>query len=46
MKPTVTEVPYSEFLAMLADGKVDAVEMEQNRILFRDNAYLPSMRPA
>ena len=43
MKPTVTEVPYSEFLAMLADGKVDAVEMEQNRILFRDKQPTPAI---
>ena len=43
MKPTVTEVPYSEFLAMLADGKVDAVEMEQNRILFRDKQATPAI---
>jgi len=42
MKPTVTEVPYSQFLAMLEEGKVDAVEMEQNRLLFRDKQATPA----
>lgn len=44
MRPEVKEITYNEFLAMVDQGEVSAVQLEHNRILFADqqepaNAY-------
>ena len=42
-RPQVTEVPYNEFLSMVEQGEVSAVQLEQNRILFSDNQKEPAL---
>lgn len=39
---TIKEVNYSEFLQMLRDGQVQEVQVEQDVILFVDNAERPA----
>ncbi len=36
MRPEVKEITYNEFLAMVDQGEVSAVQLEHNRILFAD----------
>ena len=41
VRPEVTEVPYSEFLAMLENGSVSAVSRDEVQISFSDSAQPP-----
>ena len=43
---TIKEVNYSEFLQMLRDGQVQEVQVEQDVILFVDNAERPQIYEA
>ena len=38
LSPQVTEVSYGQFLSMIDEGKVQAVEIEANEITFSDNS--------
>ncbi|MGI5884952.1 MAG: ATP-dependent zinc metalloprotease FtsH [Candidatus Spyradocola sp.] len=42
-KGTIREVNYSEFLQMLEEGKIQEVQVEQDVILFADNAERPTI---